>query len=86
MDGGVKCDLSERECRSQRLLLSIGLLANGGRWRGWGTGSENSLHLQRSRKPEIPVLVLEAFGEEEVKLKCNVSSCRTNEGNDRAFI
>jgi len=68
VDGGVKCDLSERECRSQRLLLSIGLLANGGRWRGWGTGSENSLHLQRSRKPEIPVLALEVSREEEVKL------------------
>jgi len=68
VDGGVKCDLSERECRRQRLLLAIGLLANGGRWRGWGTGSENSLHLQRSRKPEIPVLALEVSREEEVKL------------------
>ena len=30
--------------------------------------------MQRSRKPEIPVLAPEAFGEEEVKLKCSVSS------------
>ena len=49
------------------------LFVKGG-WRGRGTGNENSLHLQRSRKPEIAVLALETFGEEEVKLKYNVSS------------
>ena len=52
---------------------------NGGRWRGRGTGSENSLHAQISRKPEIAVLALEAFGEEEVKLKYNVSGLCNNE-------
>ena len=51
---------------------------NGGRWRGWGTGSENSLHVQRSRKLKIPVLALEASREEEVKLKCN-GSCVCND-------
>ena len=55
------------------------LLANGGRWRGWGTGSENSLHVQRSRKPKIPVLALETSGEEEVKLKCNASTLCNDE-------
>ena len=35
--------------------------------------------MQRSRKPEIPVLALEAFGEEEVKLKHNVSDLCNNE-------
>ena len=55
------------------------LLAKGGRWRGWDTGSENSLHLQRSRKSKIPVLALEASGQEEVKLKCNVRSLRNDE-------
>ena len=39
-----------------------------------GIGNENSLHLQRSRKPEIPVLALDISEKEEVKLKCNVSS------------
>ena len=52
---------------------------NGGRWRGRGTGSENSLHAQLSRKPEIAVLALEAFGEEEVRLKCNCSGLCNNE-------
>jgi len=52
---------------------------NGGRWRGRGTGSENSLHAQISRKPEIAVLALEAFGEEEVRLKCNGSGLCNNE-------
>ena len=70
----LRAELSEWECRSQRLLLQTALLANGGRWRGWGTGSENSLHVQRSRKPKVPVLALEISGEEEVKLKCNVST------------
>ena len=52
---------------------------NGGRWRGRGTGSENSLHAQISRKPEIAVLALEASGEEEVKLKCHASCLCSDE-------
>ena len=36
--------------------------------------SENSRHLQRSRKPDIPVWALEAWGGEGVKLKYNVSN------------
>ena len=59
--------------------MQTALLANGGRWRGWGTGSENSLHVQRSRKPKVPVLALEISGEEEVKLKCNVSTLCNDE-------
>ena len=59
--------------------MQTALLANGGRWRGWGTGSENSLHVQRSRKPKIPVLALEASGEEEVKPKRNVSGLCNDE-------
>lgn len=49
------------------------LLVNGA-GRGWDIRSENSLHLQRFRKPNIPVLALEASRGEEVKLKYNVSS------------
>jgi len=37
------------------------------------------LHVQRSRKPEIPVLALEASGEEEVKPKRNVSGLCNDE-------
>ena len=39
--------------------------------------------MQRSRKPEIPVLALEAFGEEEVRLKCNGSGLCNNESLER---
>ena len=35
--------------------------------------------MQKSGKPKIPVLALEASGEEEVKLKCNVSSLCNDE-------
>ena len=63
--------------------MQTALLANGGRWRGWGTGSENSLHVQRSRKPKIPVLALKTSGEEEVKLKCNVSTLWNDESLGR---
>ena len=56
---------------------------NGGRWRGWGTGGENSLHVQRSRKLKIPVLALEASREEEVKLKCHASCLCSDESLGR---
>lgn len=52
------------------------LLANG---KGQDIRSENSLYLQRSRKPNIPVLALEASIGEEVKLKYNVSSFYNDE-------
>ena len=39
--------------------------------------------MQRSRKPKIPVLALEAFGEAEVKLKCNVSCLCNDESLER---
>ena len=64
---------------TQRVLLKTALLAKGGRWRGWGTGSENSLHVQRSQKPQIPGLALEMSGEEEVKLKRHASCLRSDE-------
>ena len=71
--------LRARESWGERLLLQTALFVKGGRWRGWGTGSEKSLHLQRSRKPEIALLVLEASGEKVVKLKCNVSTLCNDE-------
>ena len=69
---------SERELGSETAVVNS-IIYKGGRWRGWGTGSENSLHEQRSRKPKIPVLALETSGEEEVKLKCNVSTLCNDE-------
>ena len=44
------------------------------------------LHVQRSRKPKIPVLALEASGEEEVKLKSNVSGLCNDEILEREKI
>ena len=35
--------------------------------------------MQRSRKPKIPVLALKTSVEEEVKLKCNVSTLCNDE-------
>jgi len=69
---------SEREPGSETAVVNS-VICKGERWRGWGTESENSPHQQRSRKPKIAVLALEAFGEEEVKLKCNVSGLCNDE-------
>ena len=67
---GSPCGQNSQREREPGLETAVvnSYLEKGERWRGWGTESENKLHVQRPRKLKIPVLTLEAFGEEEVKL------------------